>query len=279
VKSFLVRLFGFPATLIHGDTLVLDRWLWLRKHLPTVPDGSKNLLDIGCGSGAFTIGAALRGFHSLGLSWNERNQRVAAQRAALCGAAGAAFEIWDVRMLDERTDLRCSFDFVICFENIEHILNDRKLMIDMASCLRPGGVLLLTTPNYDYVPISHYDNGPFSTTEDGGHVRRGYRAENLRRLCGEANLEVLETGSCSGFASQKITWLLRVSTQFLGLIGWAIVLPLRPIPLLIDPLLSRLTKWPNFTVTLVARRPCPKAEHSTNEARSGAERTSGAEPR
>ena len=35
------------------------------------------LIDIGCGSGAFSIGAALRGYNSLGLSWDERNQQVA----------------------------------------------------------------------------------------------------------------------------------------------------------------------------------------------------------
>lgn len=33
-KSILVKLLGFPATLIHGDPLVLDRWLWLRRYLP-----------------------------------------------------------------------------------------------------------------------------------------------------------------------------------------------------------------------------------------------------
>jgi SAM-dependent methyltransferase len=66
--------FGFPATLIHGDTLVLDRWLWISRHLTSVRAGSKRLLDVGCGSGAFTIGLALLGYKALGLSWDERNQ-------------------------------------------------------------------------------------------------------------------------------------------------------------------------------------------------------------
>jgi hypothetical protein len=36
------------------------------------------------------------GYEGLGLSWNERNQRVAAQRAAICGTASLVkFEIQD----------------------------------------------------------------------------------------------------------------------------------------------------------------------------------------
>ncbi|MGA2653305.1 MAG: class I SAM-dependent methyltransferase [Terracidiphilus sp.] len=255
MSSLLVRILGFPATVIHGDTLILDRWLWVKKRLPAIPSGSKKLLDIGCGSGAFTIGTALRGYRSLGLSWDKRNQDVAAQRAALCGASSAEFEICDVRKLDERSDLQGSFDIAICLENIEHIMNDQKLMVDIANCLKPGGVLLLTTPNYNYIAITPEDNGPFSVIEDGGHVRRGYTAEDLRELCGNAGLEVLETGFCSGFASQKITWLLRVGCRINILLGWLIVLPFRLIPPFVDPLISRFTKWPGFCITLVARKP------------------------
>src|SRR5215831_19166903 len=84
-KSVLVRLFGFPATLVHGDTLVLDRWRWLKRRLPQTANGEK-LIDVGCGTGAFTIGAARRGYVALGLSWDERNQAEATRRAAICRA-------------------------------------------------------------------------------------------------------------------------------------------------------------------------------------------------
>jgi 2-polyprenyl-3-methyl-5-hydroxy-6-metoxy-1,4-benzoquinol methylase len=255
MSSLLVRIFGFPATLIHGDTLVLDRWLWLRNRLPNVSKGEKRLLDVGCGTGAFTIGAARRGYYSLGLSWDLRNQEVARQRATICKADEAAFEVCDVRDLDARTDLLASFDVILCCENIEHILNDQKLVNDMTRCLRPGGTLLLTTPNYNYVPITRADNGPFSTTENGWHVRRGYTEADLRRLCERADIEVLEIGFCSGFTSQKITWLMRAGTRLHPLLGWALVLPLRLVPVLIDSVIARLTRWPGFSITLIARKP------------------------
>src|SRR5579863_838903 len=84
-RSILVRLFGIRATMLHWDTTVLDRWLWVSERLPR-STGNPTLCDVGCGTGAFTIGAAQRGYTAVGLSWDERNQRVARERAALCGA-------------------------------------------------------------------------------------------------------------------------------------------------------------------------------------------------
>ena len=55
------------------------------------------MIDVGCGTGAFSIGAALRGYDTLGLSWDERNQSVAGGRAEICKANTAKFEVLDVR--------------------------------------------------------------------------------------------------------------------------------------------------------------------------------------
>jgi len=253
-KSLLVKFIGFPATLIHGDTLVLDRWLWLKSHLPETRNGEK-LLDIGCGTGAFSIGAALRGYEALGLSWDERNQKIALERAALCKADSAKFEMLDVRRLETRNDLIGGFDIAICCENIEHIIDDRKLMRDIAACLKPGGRLLLTTPYLLYRPITSSDKGPFSKVEDGGHVRRGYTKAMLNELCRSANLVPEHISFCSGFLSQKITFLLRVLSKLHPLIGWAFILPLRILPLIFDRLTTSLIRWPYFSICLEAYNP------------------------
>ena len=254
MKSLLVQMFGFPATLIHGDTLVLDRWLWVRQYLPIVPRGSKRLLDVGCGTGAFTIGASRRGYRALGLSWDQRNQDVARQRASICSAPLAEFEVQDVRHLDVRHDLRERFEIVVCCENIEHILNDRKLMVDMSRCLKSGGTLLLTTPNYNYRAITKGDDGPFSQSEDGWHVRRGYTSEELKSLCAPAGLKVARIDYCSGFVSQKTTGLMRAGSAVHPLVGWGLVLPLRVLPLLLDPWLSKISRWPGFSIVLIATK-------------------------
>jgi len=253
-KSILTSMVGFPATLIHWDTLVLDRWLWLRMRLPLTSNGEE-LIDIGCGTGAFSIGAALRGYDCLGLSWDERNQNVAGQRAKMCKADAVKFDVLDVRNLDTRDDLLGKFDVAICFENIEHIIDDRKLMKDIAACLKPGGRLLLTTPHLRYRPLSAGDRGPFSKTEDGGHVRRGYTKSMLEELCVCADLVPEEISYCSGVLSQAITGLLRALAEIHILLGWAIILPLRIIPPVFDRLATDLIRWPYFSICLEAYKP------------------------
>lgn len=253
-KSLLVRLFGFRATLIHGDTLVLDRWYWLKRRLPATCDGQK-FLDVGCGSGAFSMGAALRGYDSLGLSWDERNQAIATDRAKLCRASNAKFEVFDVRRLGERKELVEQFDVAICFENIEHILNDKKLMQDIAACMKPGGRFLLTAPYLLYHPMSQGDIGPFSKTEDGGHVRRGYNKAMLEELCKDSGLVVEEVSYCSGFLSQKVTALQRLLSTLNPLFGWLVILPLRIFPPWLDWIVTKPLRWPYFSICLEAYKP------------------------
>jgi SAM-dependent methyltransferase len=253
-KSLLVRLFGFPATLVHGDTLVWDRWRWLKRRLPVTRNGER-LLDVGCGSGAFTIGAARRGYTALGLSWDERNQAVARQRADVCRCPTATFEVLDVRRLDARPDLRGSFAVALCLECAEHVLDDRKLIRDIAACLKPGGRLLLTAPYYHYRAITREDNGPFKPVESGWHVRRGYTAAMLRELCDEAGLLCEEVEYCSGWVSQKVTMLLRLLARVHPLVGWGLTLPFRALPPLLDGPLTRLTGWPGYSICLTAYKP------------------------
>ena len=250
MESLLVRLFGFRALLLHGDPLVLDRWRWLR---PRLAGPSQRLLDVGCGNGSFTIGAALLNHNALGLTWDERDRSLATERASLVGANSARFETQDVRVLDERADLTDGFDTVICLENIEHIVDDERLMRSMGATLAPGGRLLLTTPNADYRPIDRTHAGPFLPIEDGRHVRKGYTFEQLRELCESAGLDVRETSSCSGFFSQKVAGVMWKLQQRTHLGAWLVVLPLRALPLL-DPLVRRLG-WPDYSVCVVAVKP------------------------
>ncbi|MEO5640646.1 MAG: class I SAM-dependent methyltransferase [Sphingomicrobium sp.] len=248
-RHLLVRLFGFRGAFLHGDPMVWDRWRFLRRFLPLTRNG-ETLLDAGCGSGAFTLGAGIRGYAVTGLSWDEVNQGTAQTRAGILKLPDAQFPICDLRQLNQRAAFRERFDVVVNCENIEHILDDRKLMHDLAACLKPGGYALMTAPYRYYHPLAPADSGPFLQVEDGGHVRRGYSQTMFAELATDAGLVVERFDSCSGPISQ----LLSSIGRRLGMLGWLLMLPFRPLQPL-DRALMRLFNLHGYSICMVAYKP------------------------
>jgi SAM-dependent methyltransferase len=235
--------------------MVLDRWRFLRNRLPHTRNG-ESLLEVGCGSGTFTIGAAARGYDALGLSWDGADLQKATDRAAMSGVADKTrFIERDARYLDQHDDLPGRFDVVICCETMEHILDDLRLMKSLYACLKPGGRLLLTAPNVDYRSVTPADDGPFDRTETGWHVRRGYSRAMLLELCDAAGFIPEEVSFCAGFTSQKISWVWRQLARINAHVAWLGILPLRALPILFDRILERLFGWPGYSICLTAYRP------------------------
>jgi len=256
-KSLLLRLIGYPALLIHGDPMVLDRWRWLKQRLPGTRNDER-LLDCGCGTGAFSIGAAKRGYRATGVTNDEAAVARAQERADYLKPGFANFEAGDIRRLADRSDFQGVFEIAICLEVIEHLADDRSLMQNLAACLKPGGRLLLTTPYYHYIAVTPDEEGPRSEIEHetcGWHVRRGYTVGMLQELCQDAGMVIEEVSYCSGFLSQRLTALMRVLTRVHYLFAWAAVLPLRILPPLFDGLLTRLIGWRYYSICIEAYKP------------------------
>jgi len=242
----LLRAFGWSPLLIHGDPCVLDRWLWLRKHLRR---GGVRTFDAGCGNGGFSIYAARAGNEVLAASFSPREQEDARRRADVVGVKGIDFRQLDLREIEEHRAELGSFDQIICFETIEHVGDDEGLVRSLAAMLEPNGQLLLTTPNDAHHPLYTEERHP-SGVEDGSHVRYGYSQERLREIARQAGLEVQDEGFISGVVSQKLTDLMRrLSERLPRPLAWAIILPLRPLVLLDAPV-SRILRYPYLSVAL-----------------------------
>jgi 2-polyprenyl-3-methyl-5-hydroxy-6-metoxy-1,4-benzoquinol methylase len=241
------------ALLRTWDTMVPDRWRWLSRHLPPVHDGDR-LLDVGCGAGGFTLGAALFGYRALGITLSADDQKRASRRAHRLGT-NAEFRVLDARVLDQADELKSAFSVVVLCEVIEHVLDDRRLVRAAAGCLAPGGRLLLTTPNFDYRAIVPEHDGPFSLVEDGGHVRRGYTRAELVALCEEAGLVVNEVGSCSGLLSQKATWVTYTVGRSNENLARVLTAPLHPLVSILDEPLTRWVNWPPYSFCVDATKP------------------------
>lgn len=244
MSDALVRVVGWPATILHGDAAVFDRWRWVRDNLAA---GPVRTLDAGCGSGAFSLYAARRGNRVLGLSFDRENHDKAVRRAAMLGLTNVEFRVGDLRRLDEFGGELGTFDQIICLETIEHILDDQKLVTDLAARLNPGGRLLLTTPYKHYKPLL---GDRLSEVEDGGHVRYGYTRDELEALFTRAGLAVEREEYLSGWVTQRLINLFRRLGRVSPALGWALTLPLRAGQAVDRPLTNALS-YPYLSVALV----------------------------
>jgi 2-polyprenyl-3-methyl-5-hydroxy-6-metoxy-1,4-benzoquinol methylase len=251
MSDLLLRLLGWPSLLIHGDPLVLDRWLWVRRYLRRP---NARTLDAGCGNGGFSVYAARAGNEVVAASFSERELQDARRRVAILDVAGIEFRILDLRDLDHHIDELGHFDQIICLETIEHLKDDLKLVKGLAQMLEPGGQLLLSTPFDEHNALFGETRHP-SAVEDGSHVRYGYSPERLRSILEEAGLKVRDEGFVSGVVSQKLTNLMWRLTERVGLpAAWLIVLPLRALVVLDRPL-TRMIGYPHLCVAVRAVKP------------------------
>lgn len=90
-----------------------------------------------------------------------------------------------------------SFDLVSMFDVIEHIPDDRRAICEALRVLRPGGHLLVTTPNERWKFPYYRFMKPLCPSDEEmiaewGHVRRGYTLEQLVSL---TNLPCQKTAS------------------------------------------------------------------------------------
>jgi SAM-dependent methyltransferase len=108
-----------------------------------LPDGRVDLLDLGCGLGAFLAHTAER-FPQWGLSGTDVNPAaVEATQARISNA--------DIRMAGADADPHPpgSFDVITAWDVIEHVPHLDKVASSVRAMLRPGGLFVFVVPVYD----------------------------------------------------------------------------------------------------------------------------------
>jgi cyclopropane fatty-acyl-phospholipid synthase-like methyltransferase len=144
---------------------------------PRLPREAERILEVGCGRGGFAVRLADR-YRYVGVEPDEVSATVAQQRFEHFGAAGEV-RVGDLSVIDV-TD---RFDLVCAFEVIEHVEDHAAFVRDCARRLRPGGLLILTTPA---------GKDRFGAADElVGHFRR-YDRSDLAEVMESAGLELLE---------------------------------------------------------------------------------------
>lgn len=158
---------------------------WLRRRAERGSAGA--LLDVGCGDGRLGKRLAGLGYRVCGLDAAAENVELARTAGvdAIQGDASAALPFESER-----------FDVVYAGEIIEHLFDTRAFVAELARVTRPGGSVIVTTPNLAHLPdrFRLLLGGTPSQTQPLHpflklHIRP-FTAGTLRRALGEAQLRV-----------------------------------------------------------------------------------------
>jgi 2-polyprenyl-3-methyl-5-hydroxy-6-metoxy-1,4-benzoquinol methylase len=183
-----------------------DTKLWLARHY-LQPQSTDRILDVGCGSGVVAAYVADVPVQSvIGVDGNAAAVAFAARqfrRPNLHFARG---------LVDQLAFPEESFDACLCLELIEHIYPNqgRALLQTLYRLTRPGGRLLLTTPNYRSAwPLIEWAldrAGKTPRLAEDQHVAF-YHHARLRQLCAESGWVTVREHTCCTLAP----WLAALS--------------------------------------------------------------------
>lgn len=219
-----IRIFGVP---ISGLRIRLRRVL--PRLISACSSGGLNVGDFGCGRGVFCFELAQRfpGLHVVGLDIDAGRIGVNSLIARRCGFGNLRFEVADVA----KPTLLQKLDVAVSIDNLEHIHDDRSAVRALFDSLVPGGLLICHVPAAHRMTCSGKLRPNFDVP---GHVRTGYRREELHALLADAGFDRIQCEETFGFletlannvsywitgAEQRNRYLYAIFFPILNAVAW-----------------------------------------------------------
>lgn len=141
---------------------------------------TNKILDVGCGIGYFLEVAIQRGWEVYGTEYTD-------EAIKICSDKGINMQ---QGKLDHKNYNEGDFDIITSFEVIEHINNPAEEVNNFYKLLRKGGVLYLTTPNFNSL-LRYRLNANYNVICYPEHLSY-YTPKSLKKLFSNANFQKLK---------------------------------------------------------------------------------------
>ncbi len=180
--------------------LYLDRMIYRLRSDPSI----HTILDAGCGDGNFAASLAGAGFAVYGV---DLGPAIAVATSRDVGIFRRA-SVYD-DLIEPFSDVE-AFDAIIAVEVIEHLYSPRDFIRRAEAALRPGGMLILTTPYWGYwktlaLALAGRVDEMHTALWDGGHIKHWSR-KTLTALVEERSFRLT---AFDGDARRPIPYLWR----------------------------------------------------------------------
>jgi SAM-dependent methyltransferase len=145
--------------------------------------GNRRILDLGCGQGDFLAQAQAHGWIAKGLEYSE-------SAVALCRKRGLDVMEGSLKSSGFANE---SFDIITAFEVLEHLRRPAELFQTASKLLNKGGLLYLTTPNFNAL-IRHFQRDSFYVLDYPGHLCI-FTPKSLRQIAFHYDFRVAKLSS------------------------------------------------------------------------------------
>jgi SAM-dependent methyltransferase len=195
------------------DLLLLRAWhvhKELRAWMKTAPQNA-DILDAGAGFGQYTYWLYTKSWSYNILSVDVKDEQVADCNRFFkeIGSEKVHFQVEDLTKFFKDN----SFDMALSVDVMEHILEDVQVFKNIHRSLKPGGMLLISTPS-DQGGSDVHGDGETSFIEE--HVRDGYNIGEIQEKLRTAGFSKIEARYSYG-APGKISWRLSMKYPILFL--------------------------------------------------------------
>jgi SAM-dependent methyltransferase len=190
------------------DLLLLRAWhiqRELRRWKRTAPDKA-HILDAGSGFGQYSYYMSKFSDRYCILGVDVKDDQVG-ECNAFFQAIGKQHVMFKVADLTKLRKENC-FDLILCVDVMEHIEEDVLVLTNYRESLKPGGMLLISTPS-DQGGSDVHGEGDTSFIEE--HVRDGYGMQEIKEKCRIAGFSKVKAHYSYGIPGQ-ISW--RISMKY-----------------------------------------------------------------